>query len=123
MLILLISAHNSNAVVGASFIPGVGAFAPWLMGAGIGQIGSALFDSPSNDIILQSMAKKAGQTQRSAEDMSRLVVQGFKEGYSDQAEVGGNTSVNITGHFELGHRELQYIADETTILKKRGIIG
>ena len=111
------------AGIGASFIPGVGAFAPWLMGAGIGQIGSALFDSPSNDIILQSMAKKAGQTQRSAEDMSRLVVQGFKEGYSDQAEVGGNTSVNITGHFELGHRELQYIADETTILKKRGIIG
>ena len=69
------------------------------------------------------MASQAGQSQRSAEDMSRLVVQGFQEGYADQAESGGETSVNVSGHFELGHRELQFIADETNIMRKRGLIG
>jgi hypothetical protein len=81
------------------------------------------FDSPHNDIILQSMAREAGHSQRSAEDMSRLVVQGFQDGYSDQTQSGGETSVNVSGHFELGHRELQFIADETNVMRKRGLIG
>ena len=95
-----------------------------LAGGGISNLMSQnMYDSPTNDIILQSMAKQAGQTQRSAEDMSRLVVQGFQEGYADQAESAGETSVNVSGHFELGHRELQFIADETSIMRKRGLIG
>ena len=68
------------------------------------------------------MAREAGHTQRSAEDMSRLVVQGFQDGYASEAGSGGETSVNISGHFELGHRELQFISDETTVLRKRGLI-
>ena len=102
--------------------------APYLVGQGLSMSTNSMketgwFDTRDNDIILQSMARRAGHTQRSAEDMSRLVVDGFKEGYEQQQDGSGNVEVNVSGHFELGQRELQYIADETHIMRKRGVIG